>query len=176
MSPRESWSQGIERIVSDSQIEIVRPGDIERSVSDSLFGVSEIEKVRRAPQLLSFTNVFRKEEIESEAVPSQLSGEYARQIESEAMPSQLSRDVSEGEQFENQSQLLRESVAIKSFSESESLSKSQQGGSQPDCHERAYRLGQSDFPMEAKGASLGKTMPLRTLSMFSTTDVTVFIE
>jgi hypothetical protein len=105
-------------------------------------------------------------DVESEALPSQLPGEKARQIESEAMPSQLSQGVSESEQS-----LLSESVVIKHFSESESLAKSQQGRLQPDGQERAYRLCQSDFP-KATGASLGKTMPLRTLSIFSTTDVT----
>jgi hypothetical protein len=84
----------------------------------------------------------------------------------------MPKGVSEGEQFENQSQLFRKSIVIKSFSESENLSKSQQGGIQPNCHERACRLCQSDFQMEAKGAGLGKTMPPRTLPISRTTNVT----
>jgi hypothetical protein len=163
MSPRESWNPTIEKIVSDSQIERVRPGDIEGSVSDPQIGVSEIEKSRRAP--LS-SNAFRKEEIETEDMPSQLPGENARQFESQAMPSQMPQGVSESEQ-----DLLSESIVIKHFSESGSLAKSQQGGIQPDCHEGAYRLCQSDFP-KATGAGLGKTMPLRTLSIQKTSDVT----
>jgi hypothetical protein len=102
MSPRESWNPRIERIVSDSQIERVRPGDIEGSVSDPHIGVSEIEKGRRAPQL---SDVFRKKEIENEAMPSQLPGENARQFENQAMPSQLPQGVSESEHV-----LLSESI------------------------------------------------------------------
>jgi hypothetical protein len=179
MSPRESWNPRIEKSVSDSQIERVRPGDIEGNASDSQIEIGEIEKGRRAHRLgsesLNITNEFRKEEIESEATTSQLSCESitdARQFEKDTRTSQLSRRDSEGGRFEDPSQLFSESVVIKSFSESESFSKSQQGGIRPIHCERAYRLCQTDFPKEAMGASLGKTTPLRTFSTSKTADAT----
>jgi hypothetical protein len=62
---------------------------------------------------------------------------------------------------------ISESIVIKHFSESESLTKSQQGGPRPRADQRSC---QSDFP-KASGASLGKTTPLKTLSIQKTSNV-----
>jgi hypothetical protein len=52
------------------------------------------------------------------------------------------------------------------------LPKSQQGGPRPECTQEDQRSCQFDFPVKATGASLGKTMPLRTLSMSKCSNVT----
>jgi hypothetical protein len=173
---------GIEGSVSDTQIESVRPERAEGNMSDSQSGVSRIEKGRRAPQLnaaseienLRATIEIREEEIERNVRTFQLSFS-TDQIEWSMRPSQLSfcgDQVSEDEQFESTSQLSRKSVVVKSFSEGESLLKVQMRGPRPECVQEDQRLCQSDFSMKAKGAGLGRTMPLRTLSISKTSDVT----
>jgi hypothetical protein len=119
-------------------------------------------------------NEFREGEIESGALPSQLLRENARQIESEVIPSQLPQVVSEVNLRESAAVAppeISERFVIKHFSESESLAKSQQGGLRPRELQADQRSCRPDLP-KATGASLGRTMPLRTLSIQKTSDVT----
>jgi hypothetical protein len=119
-------------------------------------------------------NEFREGEIESGALPSQFLGEIAKQIESEAVPSQLPQVVSEVNLCESAAVAppeISERFVIKHFSESEDLAKSQQGGPRPGRLQADQRSCQSDFP-KATGPSLGWSMPLRTLSIQKTSDVT----
>jgi hypothetical protein len=53
---------------------------------------------------------------------------------------------------------------------------SQKGGPRPGCVRVDHRSCQFGLPLKAKGAGLGKTMPLRTLSISKTSEVTKILE
>jgi hypothetical protein len=77
------------------------------------------------------------------------------------------------EQVAQSDRLPEDTCAKRTFTQEEiaEAAKSQQGGPRPGCIGLDPRPCQSDFP-KATGACLGKTMPLRTLSISKSSNVT----